>query len=235
MDKKIAVMQPYFFPYYGYFQLIRATDVFVVFDDVNYINRGWINRNRILVDNQDGFITIPISKASQNKLISEHGLADDALSQQKKILEKIKHSYKKAQFFAEFYPFVERAVLQQEKNLVPYLVNSLQIICEYLEIPFCCKLSSEIEKDNSKKGQEKIIELCNKLEASQYINLLGGQELYKKNAFLHNNIDLKFISANPVKYKQFEGEFITNLSIIDLLMFNSKAQSRAFINNYTLI
>jgi hypothetical protein len=235
-DKKtIAIMQPYFLPYIGYFQLIDAVDIFVIYDDVNYINRGWINRNRILLNNADRFITIPLSKASQNKLINEIKITDDAALQQKNILEQIKQSYKKAVSFEEFYPIVEKIILNPEQDLVGYLTNSLKEICNYLGIVFKPLLSSSIEKDNSKKGQSKIIEICKKLEAGRYINPAGGVDLYDKNSFESEAIDLKFISTKPIIYQQFKEDFIPYLSVVDLLMMSSKAQAKIFIKNYDLV
>lgn len=234
-NKKLAIVQPYFFPYIGYFQLIDACDLFIIFDDVNYINKGWINRNRILLNDKDHFITLPLSKASQNKLINEIHISEDYDLQQKKILEQIKHSYRKAPNFKEAYEIVEKIILNQEKDLVKYLIYSLEQICNYLDINFTHKLSSDIAKDNSKKGQSKIIDICKILDASCYINPIGGTDLYNKDAFLDNNIELKFISTNPINYKQINDDFISHLSIVDLIMFNSKNESKKFIKNYDLI
>ena len=234
-NNKIAIMQPYFFPYIGYFQLIYVADIFVIFDDVNYINRGWINRNRILLNGKDHFITLPLSKASQNKLINEIEIANEALIQQKKILEQITHSYKKTISFKEVYPIIERIILNPEKNLVKYLIYSIEQICDYLDIKFNYLLSSSISKDNSLKGQFKIINICNMLKVDSYINPIGGTELYDKNFFLEKNIELKFIATGSIKYTQLENDFIPFLSIIDLLMFNSKEVAKTFIKDYDLI
>lgn len=233
--KKIAILQPYFFPYIGYFQIIDACDIFIVFDDVNYINKGWINRNRILLNGLEHFVNLPLSKASQNKLINEINVSEEYCIHQKKLLDQIKHGYKKAPFFKEIYPIIEQIILNQEKDLVKYLVYSLLQLCNYLGISFNYQLSSSIAKDNSKKGQFKIIEICNILNANCYINPIGGTDLYDKNIFLSNDIDLKFISTQPIAYKQFDNKFIPHLSIIDLLMFNSKNEAKILIKNYNLI
>ena len=232
--KKIAVMQPYFLPYIGYFQLISAVDSFVIFDDVNYINRGWINRNRILLDGKDHMITLPLSQASQNKLINEISLAPDSLLARKKILTQINHGYKKSEYFSDFYPILSNIILNEEADLVKYLVNSLRLVCDYIGIKSEFILSSEIKKNNQSNGQEKIIEICHSLSANRYLNLIGGLELYDKNVFLENRIDLKFISTNPIEYRQFSENFIPYLSIIDLLMFNSKQRVKEFTENYAL-
>ena len=234
-DKKIVVMQPYFLPYYGYFQLIKSADIFVVFDDVNYINRGWINRNRILVNGADDFITIPLSKASQNKLIKDIEISQDGEVFKKKMLEKIRHAYKKAKYFSDVFPIIEKIFLFQEKDLTIYLINSLYEICKYLEMPFNYVLSSSIKQDEYNKGQYKIMEICRHLGGKYYINPSGGREMYDAQEFSKNNLELRFCIPSPAIYKQFDNEFVPNLSIVDLLMFNSKSQANDFINSYNLI
>lgn len=227
-------MQPYFIPYIGYFQLIAASDVFVVFDDVNYINRGWINRNSILLDGKDHLITLPLSKASQNKLINEIEISDEENLNRKKLLKQIEFSYKKAPFFQEFFPVVEGFILNEKKNLVDYLVHSIVSICYYLEIEFNHVLSSAIAKDDEKKGQYKIAEICQKLGAKTYVNAIGGIDMYDRSFFAENGVDLRFISKQEIKYSQFGKEFAPNLSILDVIMFNGK-NSASLIKKYSLI
>lgn len=234
-DNTAAVMQPYLLPYIGYFQLIAAVDIFVIFDDVNYINRGWISRNRILLDGRDHFFTIPLSKASQNKLINEIEISEEISTSSRKILEQIKHGYKKAPSFEAVFPILEKIFLNKDRNLVQYIIYATKQICDYLDIDFNYKISSLIEKKNDFKGQLKIIEICKALGVKNYINPIGGTEIYDKNYFVDSGIDLKFIKTNQITYRQFTDNFVPHLSIIDLLMFNSKEAAKNFVKNYDLI
>lgn len=113
---KIAVMQPYLFPYIGYFQLLNAVDMFVVFDDVNFIKKGWINRNNILVNRQKYLFTVPLKDASQNKLIKEVQIADDGW--QEKFLKTVAQSYKKAEFFDEAFALIEKLCVRANLSLL---------------------------------------------------------------------------------------------------------------------
>ena len=230
---KIGIMQPYFFPYLGYWQLINAVDKYVIFDDVNYINRGWINRNRILVDGQAKYFNLPISKASQNKLINETYINRD-ISLLNKNLKTLEFAYHKAPFFSDVYPLIEKIILFDEEQLSKYLHNLIVSICDYLEIKKEFLMSSEIDKDNSLKGSRKILNICEKLGATEYYNAIGGKELYSKEVFNKRSIELKFLKMDDVTYKQFVEPFQANLSIIDVLMFNSVENVKNMLDMYSL-
>lgn len=231
---KVAIMQPYFFPYLGYYQMLSAVDKFVLLDDVNFIMRGYINRNSILLNGQAHKFSIPLEKPSQNKLIKETKL--NFLTKDKEnFLKTITMAYKKAPFFNDFYPVLENIVNNDENDLTKYLKYSFEKIKDYLQIDTEILLSSEIEKDNSLKAQDRIIEINKQLDSTQYINAIGGQELYNKADFTKNNIQLNFIKMNDIKYKQFNNDFVPNLSVIDVLMFNSKEEAKELFNKYTLI
>ena len=176
---KIAIMQPYFLPYIGYFQLINAVDVFVIYDDVNYIKKGWINRNTILVNGKGFLFNIPLQEISQNKIINQISIEENS-NWKKNLLKTIALSYKKAPFFAEVFPIVENIILQEEKNLAKFLTYSLREICNFLSISTSIVNSSEIEKNNDLKAQNKIIEICKIKEADSYINAIEGTALYDK-------------------------------------------------------
>lgn len=227
----IAIMQPYFFPYIGYWQLIKAVDTFVIFDDVNYINKGYINRNNILVNGQKQLFTLELIGASQNRLINEIEVG----SNQNKMLKTISMSYKKAPCFSEVFPIIESILMCEEKNLSKYLGNSLKILAEYLNIKTRFLYSSDILKDNELKGGEKIIDIVKRLNTSVYINAIGGQELYDREVFAKNNLELYFLNPKSQEYKQFKNEFIPNLSIIDLMMFAKNDDIQEMLNKYTLI
>jgi dipeptide/tripeptide permease len=224
-------MQPYFFPYIGYFQLINAVDKFVIYDDVNFIKGGWINRNRILFNGEPLLINIQMQGASSFKKINEIKTGKN----KEKILSTITHSYRKAPFYDEVYPLVFDIINYNEDNLALYISNSIKDISKYLFIETDFILSSEIKKDNDLKAQEKILSICKLLCASKYYNAFGGQELYNKDEFAANNIDLKFIKSKLTAYKQFNNEFIQCLSIIDVMMFNSKAEIKEMLNQYEFV
>lgn len=229
--KKIAVMQPYLFPYIGYWQLINAVDIFVIYDDVNYIKRGYINRNSILINNEAKRITLSLKKASQNKLINQIEVGDDG----KKFLNAIKMSYSKAKYFKNVYSLIEEILTQKERNLAKYIGYSIIKISEYLNINTKIVYSSDIDKNNRLKGQDKIIDIVKTLNGFHYINPIGGITLYDKDDFKQEGIKLSFLETKSFSYSQFGNDFIPNLSIIDLLMFNSHEDLTNFLNYYNLI
>ena len=231
---KIAIMQPYFFPYIGYWQLINAVDRYVIYDDVNFIKKGWINRNNILINGQPKLINLQISKASQNKLINEIELLGNE-KYNVKLLKTIKASYKKAPYYEEVFPLIKNIIEQDEKNLAKFLAESIVEISKYLGIKTKFVMSSDIEKNNSLRGQDKIIEICKILGADEYINAIGGQKLYSYSDFVTKGIGLKFLQTGDIEYKQFKSEFVPNLSIIDVMMFNSVEEINNMLNDYELI
>ena len=231
---KVGIMQPYFFPYIGYWQLMNAVDIFVVYDDVNYIKKGWINRNRILINNESAYFNVPILGSSQNKLINNISVNYDMILM-KKLLNKIRYSYSKAPYFKDIYSLIENIIYKDSKNIADYLIHSFKIISDYLDIDTKLILSSDIEKDNNLKGQDKIIQMCKIIKADEYYNLIGGISLYNKNIFRNNNIKLSFIKTNDIEYRQFSDKFEPNLSIIDVMMFNSKENVKKMLEQYTII
>ncbi|WP_228851073.1 WbqC family protein [Aegicerativicinus sediminis] len=228
---KVALMQPYFFPYLGYFQLIHAVDVFVVYDDVNFKKQSWITRNNILVNGRALRINLVVEGASSFKKIYEINRNVDGI----KWLKTIEQSYTKAPYFGYVYPLIENIATNTEKSLSKFLLFSLQLLTDYLDIKTIFKLSSEVEKDINLKGEDKVIAICKSLNATNYINAIGGQNLYNKDAFTKNDIDLNFIKTNPISYNQFGNSFVPGLSIIDVLMFNSKETVIGLLNDYKLI
>jgi hypothetical protein len=231
---KVAIMQPYFMPYLGYFQLITAVDRFVIYDDVNYIKRGYINRNAILIDGHAHSFTLPLRKASQNKLIHEIELLDDD-GWKGKLLNKIVHAYAKAPFFNDAYPVIEDAIRYPEANLSVYLVNSIRALCAYLGIETEIVDSSRIFGNRGMARSERIIDIVRQCGGDSYINPAGGVDLYDKAEFESEGISLGFIRMNDIRYKQFDAPFVGNLSIIDLIMFNSREAIGRFINDYRVV
>ncbi|GHV70715.1 hypothetical protein FACS189420_2960 [Bacteroidia bacterium] len=230
---KLGIMQPYFLPYIGYFQLINAVDVFVVYDNIKYTKKGWINRNRFLLNGKDTLFTIPISKDSDFLDIKDRHIADNF--DKKKIITQLKSSYSKNPEYQKVMPLVEDCILCMDNNLFDYIFYSLGIICTYLNIKTQFQISSQIDINHELKGQNKVLEICKKMNASVYINAIGGQELYSKEIFKNNGMDLKFIKSNGIEYPQFKHEFVPWLSIIDVMMFNSKEKISDYLNiQYTL-
>ena len=231
---KIGIMQPYFLPYIGYWQLLNAVDKYVIYDDVNFIKGGWINRNRMLVNGEPKLFNIQMQGASPNKLINEIEVSNNTVWK-KKLLKTIENSYRKAPFYTDVFPIIEEIINYDECNLAKYLANSIKKVCNYLNIETELIVSSTLYKDNSLKAQEKVIEICKELKATEYYNAIGGQELYSYEEFKDVDIKLSFLKSNEIKYKQLKDEFVANLSILDVLMFNSINDVRNFLNQYELI
>jgi hypothetical protein len=230
---KLAIMQPYFMPYIGYFQLINTVDKFVIYDNIQYTKKGWINRNRILKNGTAYNITIPLKKDSDFLNVCERSIAEDF--NREKFLNQITGAYRNASYFKDAFGIIEQSVNIDQYNLFNFIYNSLSIICDYTDIKTEMILSSKIEIDHSLKGKEKVMQICKARNADTYINAIGGMKLYDKNEFLQNGIKLYFLRANIAEYKQFQHEFVPNLSIIDVLMFNSKERVKEMLNDYELI
>ena len=228
---KVAIMQPYFFPYIGYFQLINAVDIFVIYDSIEFSKKGWINRNRILVNDKDYVFTLPLKKDSDFLNVDERFLSDNWNSDKIKLLNKIKEAYRKAPFYNDVIVILEDALNYEDKNLFDFIKNSLIKVLDYLEIKTKIIQSSEVDFDNSLKNQDKIIAICNAMNAKTYINPIGGIELYDKEVFKASGIELQFLKANPITYQQYGNEFVMFLSIIDVMMFNSVEDIKKFITN----
>ncbi len=228
---KLGIMQPYFFPYIGYFQLINAVDLFVLYDDVNYIKQGWINRNYILLKGARHLISLELRDCSSFKHINQIMVGFN----RHKMIKSIYQAYTKAPYFKAVFPIIEDCLLQEEQNLATFVGYSIQAVASYLKIKTSFVLSSEINKDSSLRGQSKVMSICNLLSASQYINSIGGTELYSKKTFEKANIELHFLRTRNVSYKQFNSaEFVPNLSIIDMLMFCPVADIQSFMEEYEL-
>lgn len=231
---KLGIMQPYFFPYLGYWQLMNAVDKYVIYDDVNYIKGGWINRNRILVNGKPAYIIIPLRRASQNKLINELDICDDPLAK-RKIMGTLHSSYSKAPYWSEIKPILEEIMECCSGNLAQFLEYQIKIIAQYLGIQTEFFISSQIEKDHQKKGEEKIIEICEVIGADAYINPIGGQALYSPEHFDQAGLQLQFLKCNDVIYRQYSQEFVPNLSIVDVLMFNNAEQVQKMLGAFSLL
>jgi hypothetical protein len=231
---KLGIMQPYFFPYIGYFQLMNAVDEFIIYDNIEFTKKGWINRNRILVNGNDSFISIPIKKDSDYLDIRNRSLAEIWSLEKKKILNRIIASYKKAPIFESVYPIIEKCFFFEEDNLFKFIYNSLTILKEYLEIKTPFLISSTISIDHALKADKKVVAICKARKADLYLNPIGGIELYRRDDFKDEGIDLYFLKSDEVRYKQFNNEFVPWLSMIDVMMFNSKEEIMKMLAQYSL-
>jgi hypothetical protein len=235
MEKRVSIMQPYFLPYIGYFQLIKSVDEFILYDNIQYTKKGWINRNRILVNGSDRLITLPVKKDSDYLNIVDREISDTWNTDKKSLLNLIKSSYSKAPYFRETYELLEECLAVEHTNLFEFIHQTLLKINRYVEIETPITISSSISIDHSLKSEEKVLSLCKAVGATMYINAIGGQHLYSKDRFAAHKIQLQFIKSDTIQYSQFSNNFVPWLSIVDVLMFNSKQDIIRYLNSYTLI
>lgn len=228
----LACNQPYFIPYIGYWQLINCADLFIIDDDYNYIKKGWVNRNRILNNGTFNYLTLPIDHASDSVTIDKTFLAD---IDKDKILRKIDCLYHKAPNFSEAFGILNQILSYPEKNLSLFLANSIQIICDYLDIKTKIIFSSSLTGNSQYKCEYRIYDQCARVGADTYINAIGGTALYDFEEFRKHDITLKFIKSNDIVYKQFNHDFVPNLSILDVIMFNTREEAKQLLHEYTLL
>lgn len=227
-------MQPYFFPYIGYFQLIGAVDLFIVYDNIKYTKKGWINRNRMLQGGKDVMFSLPLRSDSDALDVRERALATDF--RRDKLLNQLRGAYGRAPRFAEVFPLIERVVQHENDNLFAYLHHGLGCICEHLGLATPIRVSSTIDIDHKARNQDKVIQLAKAVGASTYVNAIGGVELYDREAFGERGLTLQFLRSRPFEYEQFGAPFVPWLSIIDVLMFNPlNVVSKDLLNHFDLI
>ena len=230
---KIGIMQPYFLPYIAYFSLINLVDKFIYYDDVQYIKRGWVNRNRVKMKNEWLYIILPIKKASLNSNINEVFVVNN-----KREIDKIKNTIKHCYVNAPNYEKIKNLVFENIKpglNISKLNINLINIICNYLNIDTKMYISSEIEKNSNLKGENQILEICKSLDGDHYINPIGGKELYSKKKFYKLGIRLNFIEIDKIEYYQGKYDFIENLSFLDVLMWCSKEKIHQLLKMYKLV
>jgi len=232
---KVAIMQPYVFPYIGYFQLINAVDTFVFYDDVNFIKKGFINRNSILVQGKANQFTIPCKAISQNKLINEVELNIDT-KWTLKFLKTIEQAYNQAKYFNDVYPLITSFFSNHTHlTISEFAIASVLLITDYLGIDKNWVTSSKTHKASQQLRKEnRILNIAKKELAIIYINPIGGKVLYNKEHFKTEGIHLNFIKSNPISYMQFTSEFVPSLSILDVIMFNSIETTNRFLQQYQL-
>lgn len=231
--KKLAIMQPYFFPYIGYFQLIAAVDLFIVYDNIKYTKKGWINRNRMLQNGKDVMFSLPLKSCSDYSHVFERELASDF--DPEKLIKQFNAAYRHTPYFSETIPLIEQILRYKDTNLFRFLHNSIIKTCAHLGIKTEIRVSSGIAIDHNLKSQDKVLALCEAAGATTYVNAIGGIELYSKDTFLKKGIELKFIRSKPFEYPQFKNAFIPWLSIIDVMMFNSVDVIKGQLDQFDLV
>lgn len=231
---KLAIMQPYFFPYIGYFQLIAASDVFVLHDDVQYIKGGWVNRNRILLNGESRMITFPVQKNAYDLPINARNYVDDKQAR-KDIINLLKQAYAKAPCYRQVFPILEELLMFQDNNVARFNENLIRRIADFLGLN--CKIitSSGMEKDDSLAGEQRVLEICKRLGATDYTNTIGGTELYHQETFQKCGITLRFLEAENERYDQGRDAWVPFLSIIDVAMFNPVEEIRELLSKYRLL
>jgi hypothetical protein len=246
---KIAVNQPYFFPYIGYYQLIKSVDKFILCDNVNFIKRGWVNRNRILVKNYGpAWITVPLREQSCHAKITDTKI-DNRWNWKRKMFQTIEMNYRKAPMFEQFYPVIRHIIDIETDSISELDANTIIGISNYLNIDTIIEtdyskytyIEEEIDACESgdcpgdDKRVSRIVKICQHENADVYHNLIGGMSLYSKESFYSKNIKIKFLNNKPMEYRQSNGEFVPKLSIIDVLMLNSPAVVSTMLNLFELI
>lgn len=206
-------------PYIGYFQLISAVDVFVLYDNIKYTKKGWINRNRMLMNGSDKTFSLPLKQASDYHHVVQRKLSEEY--NRAKLLAQFKGAYEHAPYFCSVVPLLQRIVEHTNDNLFAYIYHSLDLLCSHLGINTKIIASSCLEVNPDLRGKDRVIALCDTLFAKKYINPIGGVDLYDKHEFLAHGIKLEFLKSRPFAYNQFENLFVPSLSIVDVLMFNS--------------
>jgi hypothetical protein len=229
-------MQPYLFPYIGYFQLVRAVDRFIVYDDVAFIKQGWINRNRVLINGAPAFFGVPIKNASSFTLIRDTQIDDDPQHTRwvEKLLKTCDNAYRRAPQFNRVFPIVEHVLSCQTTKIVDVALASVKAVASFLEIRTSFVESSTSYGNAQLKGEERVLAICGAERASEYVNLPGGRELYSAAQFAARGVKLSFLQPHPIEYRQFGGPFVPSLSIIDVLMFNPVDRVRSFLDAYDL-
>lgn len=232
---KVAIMQPYLFPYIGYFQLLNLVDTFVILDNVNFIKKGWINKNQILTKNGPTSINLPVKKMSQNRKIMQHYFHERD-SNFMKLMSICTDSYAKSPYLNNLSEIFNKHININELQVANYLTSSLQILTKQLNINTKIIKASELDINKAHTGEDRVIAICKYLKADQYFNLSGGIELYNPQPFNQVGIELKFLSSNFTPYYQYKyNTFTPYMSIIDVIANCSQDEIKNQLQDFHLL
>jgi hypothetical protein len=231
---RLAIMQPYLFPYLGYFQLAASVDRFVIYDDVAFIKNGWINRNRILLGGTPHYLTVPLAGASSSRRIDEVR-TQPRERWQGKLLEQLRHAYARAPQYASVSRLVEQVLSDETDSIARLAAKSVIDTCTYLGLETAFVKTSTGYGNDALRSAARVIDICARERASTYVNLPGGRALYDASTFAAANIDLEFVDTVLPAYAQFGAPFVAGLSIIDILMFNRIESARAMLSQEAAI
>lgn len=232
---KVAIMQPYFLPYIGYWQLMHHADIFVVYDDIKFTKKGWINRNRFLLNGQPEIFSLPLKKDSDFLDIRDRRLAEVFHREKFRLLRRLESAYRHAAHFKEGKSLLDKVFASVEANLFRFIYHSIEQVRLTLGITNRLVASSTLDIPRETTGQARVIATCKALEATDYINPVGGIDLYDQQAFWGEGIRLRFQSVRPLQYSQFEYAFVPNLSILDAIMFLGIEGVREFLPEIDLL
>ena len=224
-------MQPYLFPYIGYFQLIGASEIFVFNDDAQYIKGGWINRNRIPRDEKVSWITLPVARGAHQLPINQRRYRLEPANL-RRFLYRIEASYRHAPQFEVIFPLIRKIMSFEVDNVSLFNEHAVKRIACHLGISPEFRRSSELKKGRAARAQRRVIDICLEVGATRYINPIGGLHLYEAEEFGRHGIELYFLESIVTSYRQVAA---SPLSIIDVLMFNSEEAISTMLQGYRLI
>jgi hypothetical protein len=235
-DKVLAVMQPYLFPYAGYFSLMHSSTDFVFYDDVDFIKQGWVNRNRVLVNGQPQLFSVPLVNGSSNVSIKDVLISENARFYTK-LIKTLEQSYSKALFYARGMEYVMSVLSPEERNLSTMAIKSVNLASEIIGItPRKFHSSAYFADTKGVDRSERLLRICESLQCKTLVNPIGGCHLYSKDVFSKRGVELKFIKTKIVDYSQLKTTaFVPNLSIIDLLMHLPSDEILEVVQSYELL
>jgi hypothetical protein len=233
----LAIMQPYFMPYLGYFSLLKHTNHFILLDEVQFIRHGWIERNRILKQNGDWqYIKVPLIKHSRDTLIKDIKI-DNTKDWQNKLLAQLQHYKKKAPYYNAVIEVLNEIFINEFKDITHLNKYALSTICNYLDINCTINIFSEmaLKIEPVHEADEWALNICKALgDIKEYWNPPGGQSIFNKEKYDRQNIKLRFQSIKITEYRQLTNSFEPGLSIIDVMMFNSIDEINNMLDNYVI-
>jgi hypothetical protein len=233
----LAAMQPYFFPYLGYFSLIDYSDQFILFDPVQHIRHGWIERNRVLKPGEGWqYVSVPLEKHSRGTLIKDLQIKN-ASDWQDRILRQLQHYKKRSPYYANTMEVLKACFSEEFTSIVKLNEKCLVEVCNYLGIEYNFRIFSEMELKIGPvhHAGEWALRISEAMGAAEYVNPPGGEEIFDKKQFNDAGIELKFLKSRLPEYSQRRPVFENGLSIIDVMMFKSAEEIRDMIDDYDFI